>query len=286
MASRSGGLIVGIHDSDRREDSTKKYTCAMHYANNFEIAECHVHSANGDGICAMGMDGIIRNNVSENGSSWDNGITLFIGCERIRILDNVVRNYGTAIGLDGSYLSAKLPGMTLAESTVICDAKAIELYQNWIGYHRNIEIAGNKLINCSRGIVLWRSYGCNIHNNIIEGRGIGEGFSIEGSIANTIYNNKVRGAEVACRFVSTSFSAVDKNGNFIGSSDNLIGYDMSGNPVGNDFKNNLLGFQFLKPGPKEQIINNKFINNEINGCSSSMPQEDYHYSWKIIDTKK
>ena len=155
MGSRQSSLIIGNYDGNR-EDPQVKSRAAIYYARDFDIGWNHVHGAHGDGICIIGHNGTIHDNVCENGTTtFDNGITPFIGSTSIRFTHNRIVNFPTAIGLDGSFLPCQsLAGRkSPAESEAQCKRMLWEKYQGWEGYHRRHEIADNEVLNCRRGIV-------------------------------------------------------------------------------------------------------------------------------------
>jgi len=135
MGSRQSSLIAGFYETGR-EDPVVKYRAAIHYARGFDIGWNHVHGANGDGICVIGHDGEVHDNVCENGTTtFDNGLTPFIGSTGIRFLRNRIVNFPTAIGLDGSFLPCgTLPGAAgRREAEALCLENLWELYRGWEG---------------------------------------------------------------------------------------------------------------------------------------------------------
>lgn len=276
-ASRISSLILGFYY--REENKQKPYTSKIHYARNFEIAGCHVHSANGDGICVIGKNGVVRNNICENGGKgsheiWqDNGLTCFVGSDSISFTDNQVFNFHCGIGLDGTYLYPHLPGMSAEASRSLCLEKEKELYRHWTGYNRNIIVSGNEIRDCNRGIVVWRGTNTQIFNNTLEACKH-EGISLEEAMKNMVWGNAVHHCAIACRLTSYTESALDENGHPIGTSYNKIGFSVSGGTPGNNFSDNKTGIQFDKPDPeKGRVADNQFINNDVRNCDYSMSTE-------------
>jgi len=278
QASNISSLILGFYYS--QENPKLPYTIMINYARNFEIAKCRVLSANGDAICAIGKKGIVHDNICENGNKTgnaDNGLTCFIGSDSIQFIDNQIHDFTCGIGLDGSYLPPNLPGKSAEASLSLCLQKEKELYRHWTGYNRNIEIARNSIWNCNRGIVLWRGTNISIHDNTVTDC-LQEGISLEESMQNNVWNNQIKGCNIACRLTSSTESALDENGKAIGTSNNKIGYNLSGGSPGNNYSYNNIGIQFYKPVPAQGwICNNLFINNDVSHCKSSMPTDNVCY---------
>jgi hypothetical protein len=242
---------------------------SIYYFREFDVGWNHVHGANGDGICVIGHDGVVHDNICENGTTtFDNGLTPFIGSTNIRFIRNRVVDFPTAIGLDGSYLACTgLPGMKDAkESEALSLRKLWEVYRGREGYHRGHEIAENEILNCRRGIVLHRTQEILIHDNRISGRGIGEGVSLEESMDCKVWANRVSGWEIACRIYAHEWSALNEAGEHIGSSFNGIGVDREGARKGNDFRGNIRGIAFHRGVPDAHLRKNVLRNNDCREC--------------------
>lgn len=271
MGSRQSSLIIGHYDPDR-EDPRVRYRGAIYGSSDFEVGWCHVQGANGDGICVIGQRGLVHDNLCENGAStFDNGLTTFIGSSDIRFIHNRIVNFPTAIGLDGTFLAARrLPGLgDPAAAEAESRRRQWDLYRGREGYHRHHEIGGNTIRNCRRGIVLWRTEGIDIHHNTLEGRGILEAFSLEESSRCRVWANRAWGWSIGCRLYAHSDSALAPPGQHEGTSDNRIG----GPRGGNDLRGNDVGVAFVRATADARIRRNVLIGNDCRGCDSPLVTE-------------
>ena len=267
--SRQSALIVGTWDAGR-EDPEVKYRAAIYYQRDFDIGWCHVHDSGADGLCVIGRRGVVHDNLCENGNShFDNGITAFIGSTDIQFLRNRILNFPVGIGLDGGYMPVrKLDGCKDAkEAEALSTAKLWELYHGAEGYHHRHEIAQNEIRGCWRGIVFHRAADCRVHDNIVIGRGLGEGISLEEANDNLVWQNRITGFEIACRLYSHKYSATGSDGRPIGTSFNKIGLDPLGAVAGNDFCNNERGIVLVRGIPDARIRRNEFHLNNLAGCT-------------------
>lgn len=269
QGSQISSLIVG--DWTREEDPLKPYTSKICYNEGFEISGCRVYDADGDAIAVIGRNGRIHDNVCRGGTSeFDNGVTAFIGSDNIEIDHNDIAGYPCGIGLDGTFMTPVLAGKTEAESAVICIARDKELYSGSTGYNTNFKIHDNTARECKRGIVLFRASGMNIFGNEVSDCHQ-EGIGLEEAIGNRVWGNAVTGCSTACRLYAHKDSAVDALGQTIGTAYNMIGYDLSNHPQGNDFRNNAWGFSFEIAHELGKIHDNTFAANDITGCPGSDP---------------
>lgn len=269
MGSRQSSLIIGNYDN-HREDPEVKFRAAIYYARDFDVGWNHVHGANGDGICIIGHDGTIHDNLCENGTTtFDNGITPFIGSTNIRFTHNRIVNFPTAIGLDGSFLPCEsLAGSkSPAESEAQCKRMLWEKYRGWEGYHRRHEIADNEILNCRRGIVTYRADDISIHDNRLVGRGIGEAISLEETSNCRVWGNRATGWGIACRLYADRDSALLANGQRVGTSFNRIGVDPQGKSGGNDFRGNSHGIVLQHSAPEAHLRRNVFRANDCRDSS-------------------
>lgn len=267
MGSRQSSLIVGHWDSDI-EDPEVKFRASIYYARGFEIGWCQVHTANGDGICVIGKAGVVHDCLCENGTTtWDNGLTTFIGSECIRFRHNRVISFPVGIGLDGAFMPCRqLPGMDPAAAEKLSNEKLWELYHGREGYHRDHEIDHNRFLNCRRGIILHRATGILIHDNVCEGRAVSDGLSLEEADGNRVWANRVSGFEVGCRVYAHQYSATNADGSHIGASGNVVGLDMSGAAAGNDLRGNQYGVLLVKAHPEGHVSRNVFRANDCRDC--------------------
>ena len=267
--SRQSALIVGTWDAGR-EDPEVKYRAAIYYQHDFDIGRCHVHDSGADGICVIGKHGVVHDNICENGNShFDNGITPFIGSADIQFLRNRILNFPVGIGLDGGYLPAqKLDGCKDAKAAeALSTTKLWELYHGAEGYHHRHEIAQNEIRGCWRGIVFHRAADCRVHDNIVIGRGLGEGISLEEANYNFVWQNRITDFEIAGRLYSHKNSALGKDSLPIGSSFNRIGLNPQGAALGNDFRHNELGIVLLRGVHEARIRRNEFYRNILTDCT-------------------
>ncbi len=294
MGPLATAMVIGCWDITR-EDPDRPGGATIYYQHDFEIAECHIHSVHGDGICTIGWDGYVHDNIIENCTSNNNALTPFIGSRRIRFIHNTIINYGVAFGLDGSSMpmmgrsSTDAPAPeTPAEfepdpdkedttappppykAPITADqANRAKLYKDsrgWDGYNRDHEIAFNTIRNCYRGIVLNRADGIRIHDNTIIGRGLCDGISLGESSYCIVWRNTVHGWQYGLMLYAHRFSRLMDDGRLMGTSFNKIGFDPEGHKIGNDFSGNTIGIAYHKAVPETRLSHNDLAANDTSGC--------------------
>lgn len=266
MGSLQTGIIAGTWD-ETREDPERPGGAAIYYQNDFEIAGCHIHSVHGDGICLIGRDGNVHDNIIENCTSYNNALTPFIGSRRIRFLHNTINNFGVGIGLDGTSMPLKrLPGMDAAAAEKAGRARLQERFRGWDGYNRDHEIAFNTIRNCYRGVVLFRADGIRIHDNAIFGRGQREGISVEESSHCAVWSNEVHGWQIGLQLYAGAGSGLAEDGRLMGTSYNRIGLDPAGRESGNKLTANTIGIAWRKAAPEARLRHNRLAANITAAC--------------------
>lgn len=267
LGSRQSSLIIGGWD-DARADPERPGGAAIYYQREFEVARCHVHGANGDGICTIGQDGYVHDNLLENGTTtFDNGLTPFIGSRRIRFLRNTIIGFPTAIGLDGSSMPLRRrPGMADAAAEKLSREQLQAALGGWDGYNRDHEIAFNVIRGCRRGIVLHRADGIRIHDNTLVGRQVREAISLEESSHCAVWRNAAHGWQIGLQLYAHAFSALAEDGKLIGTSYNQLGLDPDGHELGNDLTGNTIGIAWRQAVPQTRLSHNRLVANDTAGC--------------------